>query len=100
MLVRWGIDSSDSYIANYLCYKRFEATGEEYVPPTYLLGDANIDGVVSAGDYSSVQANFGSTGPAGGGLMGDANHDGVVSAGDYASVQAKFWEYSSNRNGS
>lgn len=27
------------------------------------LGDANLDGVVSAGDYSSVQANFGNTSP-------------------------------------
>lgn len=53
-----------------------------------LEGDANRDGVVSAGDYASVQANFGSTGEAG--ILGDANGDGVVSAGDYASVQANF----------
>ena len=53
-----------------------------------LAGDANRDGVVSAGDYSSVQANFGSTGIPG--IPGDANGDGVVSAGDYASVQANF----------
>ena len=56
--------------------------------PTLLEGDANRDGVVSAGDYSSVQANFGATGEAG--ILGDANGDGVVSAGDYASVQANF----------
>ena len=64
----------------------------EVIPYTvaFLMGDANGDGVVSAGDYSAVQANFGNTGPAGGGLMGDANGDGVVSAGDYASVQANF----------
>ncbi len=55
---------------------------------TLLEGDANRDGVVSAGDYASVQANFGSTGEAG--IPGDANLDGVVSAGDYASVQANF----------
>ena len=53
-----------------------------------LEGDANRDGVVSAGDYASVQANFGSTGDPG--ILGDANGDGVVSAGDYASVQANF----------
>ena len=58
--------------------------------PSYLLGDANIDGLVSADDYASVQASFGNTGAAGGGLMGDANHDGLVSADDYASVQANF----------
>ena len=53
-----------------------------------LDGDANRDGVVSAGDYASVQANFGATGNPG--IPGDANGDGVVSAGDYASVQANF----------
>ncbi len=55
---------------------------------TLLPGDANRDGVVSAGDYASVQANFGNTGEPG--ILGDANCDGVVSAGDYASVQANF----------
>ena len=56
--------------------------------PELLAGDANRDGVVSAGDYASVQGNFGNIGPAG--IPGDANGDGVVSAGDYASVQANF----------
>ena len=55
-----------------------------------LLGDANHDGLVSADDYASVQANFGNTGAADGSLLGDANHDGLVSADDYASVQANF----------
>ncbi len=54
----------------------------------FLEGDANRDGVVSAGDYASVQSNFGNTGEVG--ILGDANLDGVVSAGDYASVQANF----------
>ena len=27
--------------------------------PPHLMGDANGDGVVSAGDYAAVQANFG-----------------------------------------
>ena len=53
-----------------------------------LAGDANCDGLVSAGDYASVQANFGDVGIPG--IPGDANGDGVVSAGDYASVQANF----------
>jgi hypothetical protein len=57
---------------------------------SFLLGDANNDDVVSAGDYATVQANFGNTGISGGELLGDANGDGVVSAGDYASVQANF----------
>ncbi len=56
--------------------------------PVLLEGDANRDGVVSAGDYASVQSNFGNTGEHG--IPGDANGDGVVSAGDYASVQANF----------
>ena len=53
-----------------------------------LAGDANRDGLVSAGDYASVQSHFGSTGYAG--ISGDANGDGVVSAGDYASVQTNY----------
>ena len=73
-----------------------------------LQGDANGDGVVSAGDYATVQANMGATGDVG--IPGDTNYDGVVdeadyvattgnfgnigngvvSAGDYASVQSNF----------
>jgi alkaline phosphatase len=56
--------------------------------PALLEGDANHDGVVSAGDYASVQGNFGNTGELD--ILGDADGDGVVSAGDYASVQANF----------
>jgi hypothetical protein len=70
----------------------------EVIPFTFLLGDANGDGVVSAGDYAAVQANFGNTGATGGGLLGDANGDGVVSAGDYASVQANFGNTSASMN--
>ena len=55
-----------------------------------LEGDANRDGIVSAGDYTSVQNNFGNNGAADGTLDGDANADGVVSAGDYTSVQNNF----------
>ena len=53
-----------------------------------LFGDANGDGVVSAGDYASVQSHFGESGAQG--IPGDANGDGVVSAGDYACIQANF----------
>ena len=56
-----------------------------------LEGDANRDGVVSAGDFASVQANVGNTGaPNDPNLFGDANLDGMVSAGDYASIQSNF----------
>ena len=61
--------------------------------PVFLVGDANLDTVVSADDFASVQAHFGDSGAAGGGLEGDANHDGVVSADDYASIQAHFGEH-------
>jgi hypothetical protein len=33
------------------------------VNPPFLMGDANGDGVVSAGDYAAVQANFGAVAP-------------------------------------
>ena len=58
------------------------------IPAELLAGDANRDGYVSAGDYASVQSNFGNTGDAG--IPGDANLYGAVSAGDYASVHANF----------
>ena len=51
-------------------------------------GDANGDGVVSADDYASIQANFGSANDTG--ILGDADGDGVISANDYASVQSNF----------
>jgi hypothetical protein len=64
------------------------AAGPVLLVPPLLNGDANGDGVVSAADYGSVQANFGSTGTPG--ILGDANIDGFVSAGDYISVQSNF----------
>ena len=55
------------------------------------IGDANNDGVVSAGDYASVQANFGNTCPINNSFCpGDANKDGIVSAADQSAVQANF----------
>ncbi len=57
-------------------------------PTTLLPGDANHDGLVSADDYSSIQAHFGDSGEAG--ILGDANGTGTVSADDYASVQSYF----------
>ncbi len=69
-----------------IAYDKYEVKNFKLV----LLGDANGDGVVSAGDYAAVQANFGNTGELGRKLIGDTNLDGVVSAGDYATVQANF----------
>ena len=58
------------------------------LPSPFPIGDANHDGVVSAGDYAAIQAHFGDTGEPG--ILGDANQDGVVSAGDYAAVMTCF----------
>lgn len=55
-----------------------------------VIGDANHDGLVSADDFASVQANFGNTSSGPGPLIGDANRDGLVSADDFASIQANF----------
>ena len=51
-------------------------------------GDANGDGIVSADDFASIQANFGATDDTG--ILGDADGDGLISANDYASVQSNF----------
>ncbi len=70
--------------------ERYEYTpyGQRTVYSTacFVLGDANGDGVVSADDTASVQANFGSTTS----MFGDADCNGVVDADDYASVTANF----------
>ncbi len=66
----------------------YELKALSMVTPTLLDGDANGDGIVSAGDYASIQSNFGHTGDPD--MPGDANHDGVVSAGDYAAVQSNY----------
>jgi len=94
---------NDSLVDEVYYYRNVDAFSEadiqelydlgNIMPPPLLEGDANRDGVVSAGDYASVQSNFGNTGEAG--IPGDANMDGVVSAGDYASVQANFGSTSS-----
>ncbi len=66
---------------------------DDLVGPTtsaFLHGDANNDGWVTAGDFASVQSNFGDTGADDGTLPGDANGDGTVSAGDFSTVQTNF----------
>ena len=65
-----------------------ELEGAYLVPELPLPGDANGDGMVSADDYGSVQANFGNTGDPW--IPGDANGTGTVSGDDYASVQLNF----------
>jgi peptidyl-prolyl cis-trans isomerase A (cyclophilin A) len=59
-----------------------------YTVTVVIQGDADGDGVVSAGDYAAVQANFGATGDVG--ILGDTNFDGVVDDEDYAVVNANF----------
>ena len=60
-------DVTDSASSEYLLdYLRWTDAGvflpvEEDTGPVFLPGDANGDGVVSAGDYASVQAHFGET---------------------------------------
>ena len=90
----FGLDYPGASLINltgdgYLFYEEFDVTYlvTPYVEPV-IVGDANQDGVVSAGDFACVQANFGSTGDPG--ILGDANQDGAVSAGDYSCVQTNF----------
>ena len=86
---QWSLSIQDDWEYDEATWESFEFTGYTEIPaPELLIGDANHDGIVSAEDYASVQANFSSTGVPG--IPGDANGDGVVSAGDYSSVQANF----------
>ncbi len=58
---------------------------------TYL-GDTNMDGQVSAQDYTAVDANIGATGvnPGIAWFFGDTNFDGNVTAQDYTAVDASL----------
>ncbi|USN99537.1 MAG: hypothetical protein H6810_02370 [Phycisphaeraceae bacterium] len=47
-----------------------------------VMGDADGDLLVTTDDLTSVEDNFGHTGPEGGSLLGDANGDGVVDGQD------------------
>jgi hypothetical protein len=48
-------------------------------------GDANLDGVIDAGDYG-VLDNFAQIAGANGYYNGDFNYDGVIDAGDYGVI--------------
>src|SRR5207244_6583503 len=57
---------------------------------TYF-GDANFDGQVTSDDYAVLDANLGTTPPAGiAWLSGDANLDGLVTSDDYGVLDANL----------
>jgi hypothetical protein len=85
VLNNWGPDVG---ITPNLGFDNILITGQDVFVPGMLEGDANVDGVVSAGDYLAIQSAFGDTGV--NEFYGDANHDGVVSAADFAAVQANY----------
>jgi MYXO-CTERM domain-containing protein len=53
-----------------------------------LLGDANLDGLVNAADFSILAANFNQT--VTGWDQGDFNYDGIVNAADFTDLAANF----------
>ncbi|MEA2735820.1 MAG: hypothetical protein QOE14_2271, partial [Humisphaera sp.] len=55
---------------------------------TYL-GDANLDGIISGDDYSSIDFNIGIAG-ASGYFNGDFNYDGIISGDDYSTIDFNF----------
>lgn len=61
--------------------------------PPPLVGDANGDGSVGAGDYAIWAAQFGQTGPA---LSADFDRSGSVGAGDYTLWAANFGKSASS----
>ncbi len=56
-----------------------------------LLGDTNMDGQVSAQDYTAIDANIGtSVDPGIAWFYGDTNFDGTVTAQDYTAIDANL----------
>jgi len=53
-----------------------------------LLGDANLDGIVNAADFTILAANFNQTVTAWD--QGDFNYDGLVNAADFTDLAANF----------
>jgi autotransporter-associated beta strand protein len=53
-----------------------------------LLGDANLDGIVNATDFTILAANFNQ--PVTGWDQGDFNYDGLVNATDFTDLAANF----------
>jgi hypothetical protein len=53
-----------------------------------LLGDANLDGLVNAADFTILAANFNQ--PVTGWDQGDFNYDGLVNAADFTDLAANF----------
>jgi len=53
-----------------------------------LLGDANLDGLVNAADFTILAANFNQ--PVTGWDEGDFNYDGLVNAADFTDLAANF----------
>ena len=53
-----------------------------------LLGDANVDGMVSSSDFIMLATHFGATGQ--NWMTGDSNGDGVVNALDFNAIASNF----------
>ncbi|MGD0770848.1 MAG: dockerin type I repeat-containing protein [Tepidisphaeraceae bacterium] len=53
-----------------------------------LLGDANLDGLVNAADFTILAANFNQ--PVTAWDQGDFNYDGIVNAADFTDLAANF----------
>jgi hypothetical protein len=75
----WPTGSGNTVVANSVLGKY-----------TYF-GDMDLDGQVTAGDYGVLDANLGSTPPAGAAwVSGDADLDGTVTSGDYGILDANL----------
>jgi autotransporter-associated beta strand protein len=61
-----------------------------------LLGDANLDGIVNAADFTILAANFNQ--PVTGWDQGDFNYDGLVNAADFTDLAANFNQSDSGAN--
>ena len=64
--------------------RRGTAAGDVIVKYTYA-GDANLDGFISAGDYSAIDFNVAAPGTSAW-SNGDFNFDGLISADDYSAI--------------
>ena len=81
--LRYGIgysDGKDGVVAG--------LTSQQIEIAYTLLGDANLDGLVNAADFTILAANFNQ--PVTAWDQGDFNYDGLVNAADFTALAANF----------
>ncbi|MEI8197030.1 MAG: PEP-CTERM sorting domain-containing protein [Phycisphaerae bacterium] len=85
-----GTLSGAAYIALHgMTFEGVTVVSTDAVVKYTLLGDANLDGLITADDFAQIDAGY-LSGATASWIRGDFNHDGLINAADYAAIDAAF----------